>query len=397
MEFRKIRNKIIFTYQVSEYYSSVDWVRENLKENKEVTFKKTLTFKDHEEYDIQVNEDFSGEFQPIGFVLAELEGDYYKLRNSTIGTNNSFYFHKEIDIQLEFLVAETNISILKLVDQLVREDVYIGGEAKNTIPFEAFNKMVDEFPTSYEKKLYAEARVSSIIKNYFDTTIDAELKFQNYLNKKSSKRGRSLAKMFQEYELQKFRTIQEKLRGMLTSENEYSEDQWQNEILEIILLLNPKYICSFKTVHLKVDNKKRRFLDFMLVDGNGNVDVIEIKKPFENAIMTNSVYRGNYTPHKDLIGTVMQLEKYLFHLNRYGEIGEKKLTEKYKDKLPDGLKIKITNPKGFVIMGRETNLSDEQKSDFEIVKRKYKNVIDIITYDDLLQRLDFTIGQIQKM
>lgn len=397
MEFRKIGNKIIFTYQVSEYNSSSDWVRENLKKNKEVTFKKTLTFKDHEEYDIQVNEDFSGEFQPIGFVLAELEGDYYKLRNSTIGTNNSFYFHKEIDIQLEFLVAETNISILKLIDQLVREDVYIGGEAKNTIPFEAFNKMVDEFPTSYEKKLYADARISSIVKNYFETTTDAELKFQNYLNKKSSKQGKKLTKMFQEYELLKFRTIQEKLRGMLESENGYSEDQWQNEILEIILLLNPKYICSFKTVHLKIDNRRRRFLDFMLVDGNGNVDVIEIKKPFENSIMTHSVYRGNYTPHKDLIGTVMQLEKYLFHLNRFGEIGEKKLTEKYKDKLPYGLKIKITNPKGFVIMGRESNLSDEQKSDFEIVKRKYKNVIDIITYDDLLQRLDFTIGQIQRM
>ena len=48
-------------------------------------------------------------------------------------------------------------------------------------------------------------------------------------------------------------------------------------------------------------------------------------------------------------------------------------------------------------MGREANLSDEQRDDFEIVKRKYKNVIDILTYDDLLQRLDFTIEQIQKM
>jgi len=295
------------------------------------------------------------------------------------------------------LIAETDISILKQIDRLLNEDVYIGGEVENNIPFEAFNKMVDEFPTTYEKKLYAEARISSIIKNYFDTTTDSELKFQNYLNKKSSKQGKKLMKLFQEYELLKFCTIQEKLRGMLESENEYSEDQWQNEILEIILLLYPKYICSFKTVHIKINNRQRRFLDFMLVDSNGNVDVIEIKKPFENSIMTHSVYRGNYTPHKDLIGTVMQLEKYLFHLNRYGEIGEKNLTEKYKDNLPNGLMIKITNPKGFVIMGRENTLSDEQKSDFEIVKRKYKNVIDVITYDDLLQRLDFTIGQIKKM
>ena len=401
MEFRKIDNKIIFVYYVSEYIGR-DWVREILKEKKEVTFKRTLTFKAHEEYEIQIEgnsdyEDYLEEFPPIGFVFAELEGDYYNIRKETIGTKNDFYFHKGIDIQSEYLIAETDISILKQIDKLVNEDVYIGGDAENKIPFEAFNKMVDEFPNTYEKKLYAEARISSIVKNYFDTTTDAELKFQNYLNKKSSKQGKNLAKMFQEYELLKFCTIQEKLRGMLESENGYSEDQWQNEILEIILLLNPKYICSFKTVHLKIDERRRRFLDFMLVDGNGNVDVIEIKKPFENSIMTHSVYRGNYTPHKDLIGTIMQLEKYLFHLNRYGETGEKKLTEKYKDNLPDGLNIKITNPKGFVIMGRENTLSDEQKSDFEIVKRKYKNVIDVITYDDLLQRLDFTIGQIQKM
>ncbi len=47
-------------------------------------------------------------------------------------------------------------------------------------------------------------------------------------------------------------------------------------------------------------------------------------------------------------------------------------------------------------MGRENDLSIEQKKDFEVVKRKYKNVIDIISYDDLLNRLKFTIEQIKK-
>lgn len=45
-----------------------------------------------------------------------------------------------------------------------------------------------------------------------------------------------------------------------------------------------------------------------------------------------------------------------------------------------------------VIMGRDNNLTQAQRQDFEVVKRKYKNIIDIITYDDLLRRLDF-IGQ----
>lgn len=397
MEFIKVDNKQIFIYRYSDY-TNQDWVRENLKEHNSVAFKRVFYFTPNELYDLEIEfDEFDEPFPPIAFVFAELTNDYYQINRHVIGTKKNFFFHKDIDILLEYFIAETKISILKQIDDLVNEDIYVDGNAQSNMPLQAYVKMIDEFPTTYEKKVYAEARVSSIIKNYFDTTRDAEFKLQNYLNKKSSKKGKNLAKVFQEYELQKFHTIQDKLKGMLESENGYNEDQWQNEILEIILLLYPKYICTFKTVHLKINDRQRRFLDFMLVDSNGNIDVIEIKKPFENSIMTHSLYRENYTPHKDLIGTIMQLEKYLFHLNRYGEVSEKRLNEKYRDKLPDGLKIKITSPKGFIIMGRETNLNNEQKSDFEIVKRKYKNVIDIITYDDLLQRLDFTIEQIQKI
>jgi hypothetical protein len=92
----------------------------------------------------------------------------------------------------------------------------------------------------------------------------------------------------------------------------------------------------------------------------------------------------------------MQIEKYIFNLNRWGEKGEKKLTEKYRALLPDGFEIKITNPGGLIIMGRDHTLSAEQARDFEVIKRKFKNVLDIITYDDLLKRLKFTITQLQK-
>lgn len=397
MEFIKIDNQQIFIYHYSDY-NNADWVREKLKQSDFVSFKRSLHFTSKDSYEMELEfDEFEDQYPPIAFLFAELVNDYYQIKKHVIGTKNNFFFHKDLELKSEFFIAETDISILRQIDVLVNEEVFIGGNAENVIPFGVFVKMIDEFPTTHEKKLYAGARVSSIIKNYFETTIDSEQKFQNYLNKKSSKQGKNLTKVFQEYELQKFRTIQEKLRGMLESENSYNEDQWQNEILEIILFLYPKYISSFKTVYLKINKHKRRFLDFMLVDSNGNIDAIEIKKPFENAIMTHFMYRNNYTPHKDLIGTIMQLEKYLFHLNRYGESGEKRLTEKFKDKLPDGLKIRITNPKGFIIMGRDNNLNEEQKGDFEIVKRKYKNVIDIITYDDLLKRLDFTIEQIQKI
>ena len=46
---------------------------------------------------------------------------------------------------------------------------------------------------------------------------------------------------------------------MLNSENSYSENQWQNEILDIILLLYPKYILSFTSVHITIDSQKGNF------------------------------------------------------------------------------------------------------------------------------------------
>jgi hypothetical protein len=83
-------------------------------------------------------------------------------------------------------------------------------------------------------------------------------------------------------------------------------------------------------------------------------------------------------------------------LNKWGRKGEEKLTEKYKEQLAENFKIKITNPGGIIIMGRKKGLTDEQLQDFEVIKRKYKNVIDIITYDDLIERLEFTIEQWSK-
>ena len=59
----------------------------------------------------------------------------------------------------------------------------------------------------------------------------------------------------------------------------------------------------------------------------------------------------------------------------------------FADRLPQGLSIKIVNPRAMIIMGRSSNLSPRQKADFEVVKRKYKNIADIITYDDMIQRL----------
>lgn len=98
----------------------------------------------------------------------------------------------------------------------------------------------------------------------------------------------------------------------------------------------------------------------------------------------------------------MQAEKYLFHLSKWGLKGEQELSESYGTQLPGDLSIRITNPKAVIILGRDAlqarqmALSERQMFDLEIIKRKYANMMDILTYDDLLRRLNNTIESLSQ-
>lgn len=153
------------------------------------------------------------------------------------------------------------------------------------------------------------------------------------------------------------------------------------------MLIFPKYISVLSKVSIDSKNNSKKQLDYLLFDTNGYVDVIEIKKPSENSLLYQRQYRNNFTPIKDLSGAVMQIEKYIYDLSRLGNDGEEALNKKYRNELPEGLKIKIINPKGIILLGRENDLSSEQKGDFEFIKRQYKNVVEIITYDSLIERI----------
>ena len=135
---------------------------------------------------------------------------------------------------------------------------------------------------------------------------------------------------------------------------------------------------------------------------NGNIDVIEIKKPEVDILLRKTLYRGNYVPTGTLSGTIMQVEKYLFHLNKGGPATEEKITLKFRKLLPPNLRIRITNPKAMCILGRDRKdnghpiFNEGQSGDLEVIKRKYANMIDIITYDDLLRRLDSILASLKR-
>ena len=396
IKFRVQEDILVASYTTDNDYQ---WLFQKLTDDEAHSFHKTFTFQKDDlisNIPTTIGEDIFGRdewLDPIDFNFATLNTNgYFKIKRGTLIDTIDVFLHKDLHFDTELFYYNNDISIFKKIENVIDEDIYIGGDHPEAITEEAYRNLLKDFPTPHEMKLYVSARVASAINEYFSTTKDAAQKLQNYLDKKLIKKATSLPGEIFENEYSKFVAIRDKLITMLDDKISYTENVWQDEILEIILLLYPKYIRVFKSVPVRFDGVKKQ-LDLMLVDANGSIDIIEIKKPARDSIMSKGNYRDNFIPLRELSGTVMQIEKYIYYLNRWGYRGEKQLTERYSKLIPEGMEIKITNPSGLIIMGREDVLSTEQRQDFEVVKRKYKNVVDIITYDSLLKRLSFIIDK----
>ncbi|KPM46760.1 Shedu immune nuclease family protein [Jiulongibacter sediminis] len=383
--------------------SEENWIKKQFADRNLAKIRKAFNFKKSDIIDqreLDAGEEEMDGFE-YNFRIGTKVGSYYKLSKSVFGIENDIYIKVGSDFTMKHFVTTNNASVIKRLDDLIIEPLYIGGDESGNgkIPSKEYNELLKLLPNGYEVKLYSNARIESTLSNFLETKESSTTKFNNYLNKKLEQLNNpDLAKLFDEYEIQKLNTILEHLEDMLKSERKYSEKQWQDQILNILILLFPKYIAVFKEVKFKdIYSGKTRRLDYVLVDYLGHIDIIEIKKPMESAMISNSHYRDNHIPKRELSGTIMQIEKYIYYLNKWGKKGEDELTKEYKNCLPKGMKIRITNPNGLIVMGRENNLTIEQLSDLEIIKRKYKNVIDIISYDDLIKRIKITIEQMSKV
>lgn len=404
IEIRQKGKYLVLIYQAER--GSSNWVNDALSQKKHVTLLKTFSFERKHvvdtkdridfEYDYSYTDDYEHEIPQ--FILGKLQGEYYKIHKNILFTKNHFYIHKSIDPKAKYFIGVKRISIIRQIDKLIDEELYLGGSNEKSISVKIFNKAIKIFPNQYEIRKYSEARIASILREHLDTMIDSEEKYDNYLNKKTTSLKDNILKSFKDQEEYKLQTILHRLEDMLKSENEYSENQWQAQILQILMLLFPKYIAVFDEVEfIDVYNDKKRRLDYAIVDFSGHLDIIEIKKPFDKGVMSDSRYRDNFVPRRELSGTIMQIEKYIYYLNKSGLKVEEALSKKYDSRLPSSVKIRITNPRGMIIMGRSHNLSVEQINDFEIVKRKYKNIMDIFTYDDLMVRIKTCIKQVQEL
>lgn len=408
----EIKKRTIVLEYEQEFGGSA-WVARALKQNGCVTINRVFRFLLEdllgglpESQDEEENETVAR------FRFARKSKGYYRVPGRILRIENDVLLAEEgIPFERKLFVAERNINVFGYVAKLRPggEEIVVGGSREGSIPAEVFQDLLAKFPNTGEMDRYASARVETVIGDYFDEMRSARDNYEAYLDKhKSTLSDNPLPQVeILQAEIDKFVYLRDTINKWLSSEKSRSEHDWQKMIIKIILLIFPKYIAVIENVQIsdyysKPDKKINRFIDLCLVDAVGNIDVIEIKKPFDNGVLGKRRYRDNYVPTRELSGTVMQTEKYIFHLSKWGVGGERRLTKDHQHNLPEGMSIRVTNPKGMIIVGRDApsglqkGMDAEQLFDLEIIKRKYANMIDILTYDDLLRRLNNIILSLSK-
>jgi hypothetical protein len=390
-------NQLLLKYK-SDGYQDASWVDRELQSKKYVTIRRVFTFKTK----MRVVKEFKSNYLSKDtrfFLLGVADGDFYKINKNILGLKYDLLLSREMTINGKTFIANRDISVFHKIDNLINEQIIIGGDTENSIPITEFEELLLKFPTTTELTHYSNSRITRILKDYLGTISDAQKKLNTFLNKKSTIRVPLRFNTLQKYEARKYEYVRDELREVLKNPEEYAEKDWQKLITNFLLLIFPKYITVLENLRIKdfysnPDKPTNRYIDLTLVDANGTIDIIEIKKPYDSCLLSSSKYRDNYTPKKELSGSVMQVEKYIFYLNKLGRSGEQDILKKRCDELPPNFDIKITNPKAMIILGRDTNFVEDQKLDFEIIKRKFANIIEIMTYDDLLRRLDNIIAML---
>lgn len=400
LEVFKNEKKLILHYETSDFYptTNVSWIFQEFETEKTCLLGNKCFELKKEYLDSYDNEKYSF----VDFSIADyvsIEGqNYYKIKKNILQINFDLYFEENCNIEIHSFVTERKTSIFKIINEInIGDSLFVGGTKEDAITEQEYLRILKALPNSYEHRLYDQARVEYILKNYFCTKKDIETQFAKYMKDKNLKETDLSHLHFEDFDVHRYKFLLKQLKNMLDDPQKYEND-WQDEILKFIRILFPKYVICVKeaVVRKGTVSKKNKKIDILLGDYDGNIDIIEIKKPYGIDLLNKNLYRENYIPTKALSGAIMQAEKYIYYLTKGGITVEQDLNKQFRNQKPSDYSFKVVNPKSIIIMGRTNNYTEPQKEDLEIIRRKYKNITDIISYDDLLQRLETTIAMLEK-
>jgi hypothetical protein len=169
--------------------------------------------------------------------------------------------------------------------------------------------------------------------------------------------------------------------------NQHPESWWQNYIQARILIMQQGYIRPIEKMNVTIGNTK--YPDFALVTHDNYLDILEIKKP-DTPILKADPSRGNYHWGVEISRAIIQVENYLEHIANHAAQVRSFIKDTY------DLELKVVRPRGFILGGNSAEFSSQkQRDDFRLLSHGLKNVM-VITYDELLIRLENHINVLKK-
>ena len=335
----------------------------------------------------------------LEFCIGYLVNDKYVIPGRILSSNHNLIIDKDCTIETSMLFEKTKGCPAKIILNMLDKDVHIGNGEECISP-EALLEILHKCPTNAEIKHYVESRIGGIVSEELELDIDFQKRYEDYLKRRGISRQYQKNPIIEEawvdFDLERLKFILKQLQDGLSET--HVEEWWQNMIADILPILFPQYIIVRKGVNIGKKNGHDREVDFILVDSAGYVDLMEVKRP-DTRLLATRRERNNYVPSRKISDAALQIENYIHTMNVDMENSIRKITEKIKDELPEGLEIHILNPRGLMLIGNteQFNGNKERMEAMEIVRRQYSHIMDIITYDDLVERLVRMIRKMEMM
>ena len=406
IEIIKHDSKLVAIYSPE---SGTSWLQDKLDKGENYYLKNTYRLSKNKILNLhEINKDLDEE-ENIAFQIGAEIDKYIVLDKEIFDIDIDIYIEKNIHITPDFFTANKNISIISKLEDVVKEQIYIVSDENynvnddntNKIPISDYKNLLNNFPNNTELIKYSHMRIATLLSEYFDNLDNYKTKYENYLNKKSiSLTDNKFSKNISLLKLNMLTSSQEELTKMLNNYKSYGEKDWQNKIKNILCVLFPKYLYAIREVDFGEVQGHNKHPDFTLIDSNGYIDLMEIKQPDDTQIIRNCKYRNNYVPQKIFSDVVVQTTKYINALTQNHGKSKLNIIKKLKEDNPDTTlsisDIFINNPKGLILLGRSDKLTKEQKDDFELIRRQYKDIVEIMTYDDLLNRIKNLVEKLKQ-
>ncbi|BDA80197.1 hypothetical protein LPTSP3_g31270 [Leptospira kobayashii] len=239
-----------------------------------------------------------------------------------------------------------------------------------------------DFSNSIKEKRLIESLDENIISDISPENLD---KIENFylslLEKKYKQKDKKTNFLLNNYTAVKSKVITNAILifKSLIEENA-TESKLGKFLMENLYIIDSKYIKSIPEINVMLGGNRR--FDFGLIDFDYNLDIFEIKRP-QTKLLASETDHGNYYFHPELVKSVVQAEKYLYN----AESKKSNIENDIKRELELDFHISLVRPNAYLIIGHSNQLNnDNKKEDFKVLRKSYKN-IQIILYDEILNRL----------